>query len=401
MVGSTTGAVGGPLGRWARIGSTWWSPLRVLVAIATFSYLLGYVLDLSCRSQGWRSPERYEHLCYTDIAPLYSLRGFADGLIPYVQAMPDGQHLEYPVLTGGLMQVAALITSAITGIFPTDSPATVFFDVNVVLLFIAFVVTVAATALTVRRRPWDAAHGGARPDDDPRRHGQLGPAAARLHRARAPAVGAAASVRGRAAPRAGRRGQVLPGALPRRVPRPDHPHGEVAGLRPPRRRHRSRLARGERAVHAREHGGLVVLLPVQPDARRGLRLDLVRALAGGAAVDPRGPAQHGGDRAVPAPVRGDRLGDAGGEASAAPGERPVPHRGRLRADQQGLLTAVRALARPAGGDGPAEVARLPHLAGRPGRLLRGDLVVPRRVRHRRHDRPHRARSTRWRSSSTW
>jgi uncharacterized membrane protein len=157
VVGSTVGAVGGPLGRWARIGSTWWTPLRVLIAMATFSYAIGYLLDLSCRDEGWRSPDRYEHLCYTDIAPLYSLRGFADGLIPYLQAMPDGQHLEYPVLTGGLMQVAALVTSAITAVFPTDTPATVFFDVNVVLLFVAFVVTVAATALTVRRRPWDAA----------------------------------------------------------------------------------------------------------------------------------------------------------------------------------------------------------------------------------------------------
>ncbi len=44
-----------------------------------------------------------------------------------------------------------------TSVFPTDQPTTVFFDVNVVLLFIAFIATVAATALTVRRRPWDAA----------------------------------------------------------------------------------------------------------------------------------------------------------------------------------------------------------------------------------------------------
>ncbi|MCX6432259.1 MAG: glycosyltransferase 87 family protein [Actinobacteria bacterium] len=157
VVASTVGGIGGPLGRWARIGTGWWNPLRLLVVMATFSYALGYVLDLSCRSQGWRSPERYEHLCYTDISPLFSLRGFADGLIPYVQAMPDGQHLEYPVLTGGFMQVAAMITSAITSVVTTDSPGTVFFDVNVVMLFLAFVVTVVATALTVRRRPWDAA----------------------------------------------------------------------------------------------------------------------------------------------------------------------------------------------------------------------------------------------------
>ena len=120
VVESTVGGIGGPLGRWARIGASWWTPLRVLVVMATLSYALGYVLDLSCRTQGWRSPERYEHLCYTDISPLYSLRGFADGLMPYVQAMPNGQHLEYPVLTGGFMQVAAMITSAITSVATTD-----------------------------------------------------------------------------------------------------------------------------------------------------------------------------------------------------------------------------------------------------------------------------------------
>jgi uncharacterized membrane protein len=157
VVDSTVGGIGGPIGRWARLGGAWWNPLRVLVVFATLAYAVGYLLDLSCRTQAWRSPERYEHLCYTDIAPLYSLRGFSDGLIPYVQAMPNGQHLEYPVLTGGFMQVAAMITSGITSVVATDSPVTVFFDVNVVMLFIAFVVTVVATALTVRRRPWDAA----------------------------------------------------------------------------------------------------------------------------------------------------------------------------------------------------------------------------------------------------
>jgi len=157
VVASTVGGIGGPLGRWARVGVSWWSPLRVVAAMATVSYILGYVLDLSCRAQGWRSPERYEHLCYSDIPPLYSLRGFADGLVPYLEPTASGQHLEYPVLTGAFMQVSAQITSLITSIFPTDSRATVFFDVNVVLLFLAFMVTVVATALTVRRRPWDAA----------------------------------------------------------------------------------------------------------------------------------------------------------------------------------------------------------------------------------------------------
>ena len=44
----------------------------------------------------------------------------------------------------------------VAGIAGIDT-ATVFFDVNVAMLFVAFVVVVIATALTVKRRPWDAA----------------------------------------------------------------------------------------------------------------------------------------------------------------------------------------------------------------------------------------------------
>jgi len=156
IVGSSTEMIGGRPGRWARIGRGAWTPLRVLVGIATVSYLVGYVLDLSCRAEGWASPQRYEHLCYTDISPLYALRGFAEGLIPYLQPMADGQHLEYPVLTGAFMWIAALVTTPVAALTQIDS-ATAFFDVNVVLLFVAFLATVIATALTVRRRPWDAA----------------------------------------------------------------------------------------------------------------------------------------------------------------------------------------------------------------------------------------------------
>ena len=156
-VAASVEGIGGPVGRLARVGATWWSPVRVLVAMSAVAYILGYLLDLSCRSEGWKAPERYEHLCYTDISPLYSLRGFADGLVPYLQAMPDGQHLEYPVLTGAFMYLAGLVTAGVVAVVDTLEGARTFFDVNVVLLFVPLVVAVVATALTVRRRPWDAA----------------------------------------------------------------------------------------------------------------------------------------------------------------------------------------------------------------------------------------------------
>ena len=110
FIAASVDGIGGRVGRWARSGASWWSPVRILVLVAGLAYIVGYVLDKSCRDDLWKAPERYEHLCYTDIAPLYALRGFADHLLPYLQAMPNGQHLEYPVLTGAFMQLAAMIT---------------------------------------------------------------------------------------------------------------------------------------------------------------------------------------------------------------------------------------------------------------------------------------------------
>jgi len=154
---TASNVVGGPRGRLARSSRYWWSPLRILIVITTAAYAVGYVLDLSCRGTGWASPERYEHLCYSDIPPLYSLRGFADGLIPYLQTQPGQTPLEYPVITGVFMQISAVITRAMTGAFEGLDAGRTFFDVNVLLLLIPLVVAVAATALTVKRRPWDAA----------------------------------------------------------------------------------------------------------------------------------------------------------------------------------------------------------------------------------------------------
>lgn len=155
LVAAGSERIGGPIGRFARPGS-WWTPVRVLIVLAAFSYSLGVLLDQACRTNGWASPDRYMHLCYSDIPPLYVLRGFADGYLPYFQQMPDQMHLEYPVLTGVFMQVAAVITKLLLPLTSSDS-GQVFFDVNVGLLFIPFIIAVVTTALVVRRRPWDAA----------------------------------------------------------------------------------------------------------------------------------------------------------------------------------------------------------------------------------------------------
>ncbi|TAK70320.1 MAG: DUF2029 domain-containing protein [Actinomycetota bacterium] len=151
---AATEGFGGPIGRRARFGATWWTPVRVLLVLGGLTYLAGALLKAPCVANSWASPDRYEHLCYSDIPVLYPLRGLADGIIPYLQDPLAGQQpLEYPVLTGGFMYVAALLTRALGRVGSWSA----FYQVNVVMLAACFLVTVAATAKTVVRRPWDAA----------------------------------------------------------------------------------------------------------------------------------------------------------------------------------------------------------------------------------------------------
>ena len=154
VVAASIGWLGGPLGRFRR--SSWWTPVRVLVIVTTLGYILGYLLDRPCRTGGWLSPDRYENLCYTDVTALFGIRGFAEGSIPYLQPGVDGTYLEYPVITGFFMSIAAVISDGAVALHDALDPLRTFFDVNVLLLLIPLLVTVIATALTDRNRPWDA-----------------------------------------------------------------------------------------------------------------------------------------------------------------------------------------------------------------------------------------------------
>ena len=154
LVGPLSEVVGGPVGRHAAIGQGWWGPVRVALAVACVVFGLGVLADAGCRADGWDQREDralWTGLCYSDVAFLYRERGLADGL-----AYRDAP-LEYPVLAGALMQVSAVFARALTG--DGDSLLTQsvrFYDVTALLMGVAAIVAVVATARTVPRRPWDA-----------------------------------------------------------------------------------------------------------------------------------------------------------------------------------------------------------------------------------------------------
>lgn len=157
MIAGGSNAMGGPFGRLASVTRRWWTPGRVLVVLAGIAWLIALLHNYPCISNGWLSPDRYEHMCYSDIPPLFSIRDFTAGDFPYLHPGTNGEYLEYPVLTGVFMWIASLITKLITGIDPRIGAAQTFFAVNVIMLLPFFIATVLAVAATVRKRPWDAA----------------------------------------------------------------------------------------------------------------------------------------------------------------------------------------------------------------------------------------------------
>ena len=158
-------AVGGPWGRYAVTGRAWfWTPLRVCLLFATCVLALAWAKQAPCASGDWSGSRQYTHLCYSDAVPLFGSYGLGDGALPYLDAQ-----VEYPVLTGALMALAAAgarlyagSTDSV-GLLPDVPPVQVFTILTCLLLSVCALVLVRAVLGLSGRRPWDAAMIGLSP----------------------------------------------------------------------------------------------------------------------------------------------------------------------------------------------------------------------------------------------
>lgn len=150
--------LGGPAGRFGRFGRSWWTPLRIALAVCTITFGLGVLQKAPCIDAGWdrQNWRPFKAMCYSDIGYLYQERGFAVGNKPFLDTGPYPV-LEYPVLTGAFMQVAAELTWLVTGDPKNDTndkqkrdTAGVFFVVNIALLFACALILVGLTVATAR-----------------------------------------------------------------------------------------------------------------------------------------------------------------------------------------------------------------------------------------------------------
>jgi uncharacterized membrane protein len=166
--------VGGPVGPRAR-PHRWWTPVRVILAIACVTFCLGMLQKTPCVTQKWNGTDaqRYGAMCYSDVPYLYLYRGFAERNVPYSNTHGRWEALEYPVVIGYFAYGAALVTHAVEGwpdveerkthpagdIFGLPGVAkeyVAYFDVTAVMLAGFALLAAWFMAGAHRGRPWDA-----------------------------------------------------------------------------------------------------------------------------------------------------------------------------------------------------------------------------------------------------
>ncbi|MGY1708876.1 glycosyltransferase family 87 protein [Geodermatophilus sp. SYSU D00758] len=165
VVAQASEAVGGPWGRHAVTGrAPFWTPLRVCLLFTTAVLALAWAKQSPCADGNWAGSVQYTHLCYSDTVPLFGLHGLDRGELPYLDSA-----VEYPVLTGAFMVVAAALgrvygslTDA-TALLPDVPPVQAYYVATCLLLSVCALVTTRAVLGTAGRRPWDAAMVGLSP----------------------------------------------------------------------------------------------------------------------------------------------------------------------------------------------------------------------------------------------
>jgi uncharacterized membrane protein len=152
-------AVGGPWGRHAVTGrALFWTPLRICLLFTTLVLAAAWIKQVPCASGNWAGFVQYTHFCYSDGVPLFTLRGLGSGQVPYLDSP-----VEYPVLTGGFMALAAGISGGYDGLarsfglLPQVPAVESYYVVTCLLLSVCAFLTTRAVLGASGRRPWDAA----------------------------------------------------------------------------------------------------------------------------------------------------------------------------------------------------------------------------------------------------
>lgn len=129
--------------------------LGLLLAATVAGAVLSVLSVQWCRSNGWSDPEQHLYMCYSDFSLLFTERGLAEGRFPFVDAVPEGQVMEYPVL---IALVAGALAQVVLTLGPDQPEAQtlLFHDLNLLAVTACWLGTVLVTAASAGRRRRDA-----------------------------------------------------------------------------------------------------------------------------------------------------------------------------------------------------------------------------------------------------
>jgi len=145
----------------------------VLLAVFTVVFGLGLAQKYPCGHANWANTVDYSKMCYSDVPPLYTGRGFAEHQWPYSDDQGRYSAMEYPVLISYFAWVASEITSlvpsgpsdAVRATTPADAlwglpgmnkEVNTYFLITALLLFGCGLGAVFFLAGASPGRPWDA-----------------------------------------------------------------------------------------------------------------------------------------------------------------------------------------------------------------------------------------------------
>ena len=147
-----TGFLGGPLGRYAVVGSRGLAGVAaVLAALGAMMLALGVWQKGHCLMKGWSTPDQFWRACYSDLPVVHVSSALAQRQLPWSGEVPSTQ----PPLPGLVMWLLARL-SPVAG--PGTSAQQWVFGLWALVCVLLLAAAVLAVVALRPRRPWQAAH---------------------------------------------------------------------------------------------------------------------------------------------------------------------------------------------------------------------------------------------------
>jgi uncharacterized membrane protein len=147
--------IGGPVGDHAsrpRKAGRLASVSAIVLGLLLATLVLHWAQKSPCQTGNWPDLKQYREMCYSDVLALYYNEGLSDGQIPYVD-----HAVEYPVLTGAFMGLLGLPVHALAQHNPQINQGEWFYLLNLLILGLIAIASVAVMLRMRERRPWDLA----------------------------------------------------------------------------------------------------------------------------------------------------------------------------------------------------------------------------------------------------